>query len=340
MGSKIATARSTVLILRASSTTLGHLLGCGLGVAVKEIDLRSQHVGEARSAFVDVVVATSAAEQFGPRCPAGDLERGRDGRNGVCLGYDVITMPHRRPLGPGQPWKRGGRGNHSEPRRVSDASIVRELEGDSEILVLQHRDDLLQVVAVLAGDAHLIFLDRGLHADLRVLDEAHNLLGALDRDALLERDLLAEGAAGGLLDFAVGERLQWYTALVQARLQNVDDRFELHVVGCGRGDVGILDRHAALGAFEIVAGVDLASRLVERVRHLLHVDLARDVERVFGGHSPLAYLSGPITHPLGATNVKVRSGSPLFTAIFEKRIVTVFSNWSWTTAFLISQLLG
>jgi hypothetical protein len=43
-------------------------LGCGLDVAVEEVDLRSQHVGEACSAFVDVVVAAGAAEQFGPRC--------------------------------------------------------------------------------------------------------------------------------------------------------------------------------------------------------------------------------------------------------------------------------
>ena len=53
---------------------------------VEEVDLRSQHVGEACSAFVDVVVTTTAAEQFGTRCPAGDLQRGRDGCNGVCLG--------------------------------------------------------------------------------------------------------------------------------------------------------------------------------------------------------------------------------------------------------------
>jgi len=55
---------------------------------MEEGDLRSQHVGEACSAFVDVVMATGATEQFGPRCPAGDLERGRDGRDGVCLGDD------------------------------------------------------------------------------------------------------------------------------------------------------------------------------------------------------------------------------------------------------------
>jgi len=33
-----------------------------------------------------VVVAAGAAEQFGPRCLAGDFERGRDGRDTVCIG--------------------------------------------------------------------------------------------------------------------------------------------------------------------------------------------------------------------------------------------------------------
>src|SRR5262245_17495275 len=222
----------------------------------------------------------------------------------------------------------------------SRATVVRELERDAEVLLFQHRDDLLKIVAVLARDAHLIFLDRGLHANLAVLDEAHDLLGALDRDPLLERDLLAERTARALLDLTVRERLQRHAALVQARLEDVDDRLQLHVVRRGRVDVGLLDRHVALGALEVVARSDLAARLVERVGDLLHVDLARDVERVLGGHGSPAYLSGTITTPLGATNVKVRSGSPLFTAIFVKRIVTVFSNWSWTTAFLISQLLG
>ena len=42
----------------------GQLLGCGLDMTVEEIDLRSQHVGEACSAFVDVVVAAGAAEKI------------------------------------------------------------------------------------------------------------------------------------------------------------------------------------------------------------------------------------------------------------------------------------
>src|ERR1700722_9321937 len=54
----------------------GQLLGCGLDMAMEELDLRSQHVGEACAAFIDVVVAAGAAEQFGPRCLAGGFERG------------------------------------------------------------------------------------------------------------------------------------------------------------------------------------------------------------------------------------------------------------------------
>lgn len=62
--------------------------GCGLGVTMEEGDLRSQHVGEPCSAFVDVVMTTGAAEQFCSRCPAGNFERGRHRRNGVCLRDD------------------------------------------------------------------------------------------------------------------------------------------------------------------------------------------------------------------------------------------------------------
>ena len=65
-----------------------HHSGCNLGVTMEEVDLRSQHVGEACSPFVDVVMATAAAEQFGTRCPARHLERGRNGRDGVCLWND------------------------------------------------------------------------------------------------------------------------------------------------------------------------------------------------------------------------------------------------------------
>src|SRR5436190_20599535 len=49
-------------------------------------------------------------------------------------------------------------------------AVVRELERDAEVLFLDQRDDLLQIVAVLAGHAHLVLLDGGLDLDLAVLD--------------------------------------------------------------------------------------------------------------------------------------------------------------------------
>src|SRR5262245_944830 len=106
------------------------------------------------------------------------------------LGIDlVLRAAERRQVdlhaGGSIPDKRGG----------LDAAVIRELERDAEVLVAQHRDDLLQIVAVLAGHADLVLLNRGLHPHLRILDEPHDLAGLLDRDSLLERDLLPEHAA-------------------------------------------------------------------------------------------------------------------------------------------------
>src|SRR5215813_12733794 len=42
--------------------------------------------------------------------------------------------------------------------------VVGELQGDAEVLLLEHRDDRLQVVLLLGGDAELIALDLRLDA--------------------------------------------------------------------------------------------------------------------------------------------------------------------------------
>src|SRR3990167_8432737 len=93
-------------------------------------------------------------------------------------------------------------------------AVVRELERDPEVLRLRERDDGLEVVTVLARDPHLLLLDRGLDADLGVLDEAHDLLGLLHGDAVLERDALAHGSAGRGLGVLDRERLQVDAAAV------------------------------------------------------------------------------------------------------------------------------
>src|SRR5688572_15493508 len=48
-----------------------------------------------------------------------------------------------------------------EPPR---SAVVRELKGDAEVGLLEHADDRLQVVLLLAGDAQLVALDLGLDA--------------------------------------------------------------------------------------------------------------------------------------------------------------------------------
>src|SRR5574341_466782 len=174
------------------------------------------------------------------------------------------------------------------------AAIVRELERDAEVLLAEHGDDLLQVVPVLARDAHLVLLDGGLDLELGVLDHADDLSRLLDRDPLLERDLLAERAARHLFDLPVRQRRQRHAAFVEARLEDVHDGLELHVVDGGHHDVGLVEDDLVLRALEVVARLDLAPRLVERVGDLLHVDLARDVERVLGGHGGPPYLRGTV----------------------------------------------
>src|SRR4030095_15788314 len=85
---------------------------------------------------------------------------------------------------------------------------------------------------------------------------------ALDGDPLLQPHLLPEHAAAALLDLAVGERIQGHAALVQARLEDVDDRLQLHVVGRGHRDVGLLELHVTVGALQVVARRDLPAAIV------------------------------------------------------------------------------
>ena len=67
-------------------------------------------------------------------------------------------------------------------------------------VLLQQLHHGLQVVLVLAADPQLVALDGGLDLELRALDELDDLAGLLGGDALLQRDLLAHGAAERLVD--------------------------------------------------------------------------------------------------------------------------------------------
>jgi len=102
----------------------------------------------------------------------------------------------------------------SEPRG-SGGPVIGELQRDAEVLGLEEGDDGLEVVAVLAGDAHLLLLDRRLDPDLRVLAASKAQTGRQllpGRARLLERFQRLPGLAGfgeagtleGLLELAPG----------------------------------------------------------------------------------------------------------------------------------------
>src|SRR5262245_51944246 len=194
--------------------------------------------------------------------------------------------------------------------RASDRAAIVEGERDAEVLLADELHHRLQIVAALAGHTHLILVDRGLHSDLAVLHQAHDLFGLLHGNALLQPDLLPARAARRGLDVAVGESLQRDTALVKLALQDIRDCLELHVIGRKQDDVGLVEGDLVLRPLEVVTRLDLTARLIERVGDLLHVDLAHDVERVLGSHGDIDYHRGgpPMSIRRVVPNVRARHG--------------------------------
>src|SRR5215510_12008733 len=86
--------------------------------------------------------------------------------------------------------------------------VVSELHINAEIVISQGRDDLLQSVAVAARDSHGVALNRRLHFELSVFDELDDLFGLLLRNALLQRDSLANRPAQRRFDTAVSQPLK------------------------------------------------------------------------------------------------------------------------------------
>src|ERR1043166_3389967 len=74
-------------------------------------------------------------------------------------------------------------------------SIVRKLHVDAKVFRFQSGDDILQRIAVFAGDAHRVALNRSLHFRFRILDELDEVFGFLLRDALLNLNMLTNSAA-------------------------------------------------------------------------------------------------------------------------------------------------
>src|SRR6476469_56107 len=160
------------------------------------------------------------------------------------------------------------------------SALVGERECDVEVGLAQHPLDGLEVVAGLARDAQLVTLDLALDAlGALVADELVDLLRVLLGDALLEGRvevvLLAGEARTGLGDVEV---LEADLALDEVGLHDVEHcEATLLGVRLHLDDVaGEVDGRPDV--LEVVARRDLLARAVDRVRDLLLVELADDVE--------------------------------------------------------------
>src|SRR5215469_6410584 len=83
--------------------------------------------------------------------------------------------------GPVRNYKLGTSSRNVQTALIAEIQILqrlRDLEAAHEL------DRSLQIVALLAGDAQFVALDRGLHLEFRILDRAHDALGGFGADAL------------------------------------------------------------------------------------------------------------------------------------------------------------
>src|SRR5215475_3926667 len=173
--------------------------------------------------------------------------------------------------------------------------VVDELERQAEVVALHQRDNRLQVILLLGGDAQLIALYLGPDALRRLVpDELGDLPGVVGGDSLLEADPEPVLLTGGLRVAGV-EGLERDSSLDQLVLEHVEHGLRpLLAVGADvDGAVpGPCDGRAH--AAEVEPGADLPGGLVQGVVNFLAVDPADDVERRLGGHRLL--LSPPGGH--------------------------------------------
>src|SRR5258707_9365156 len=143
-------------------------------------------------------------------------------------------------------------------------------------------DGGLEIVAFLARDAQLVALDRHLDLELAVLDLAHQALGELLVDALLEQHGLANRVARRLLGRLELERGGVDLAPRQMRLQELVHLLQLEVVVGEHRHGALLALDRAVAALEVEARRDLAAHPGERVVDLGEVELGDDVETRHG----------------------------------------------------------
>src|SRR5918993_5893850 len=199
----------------------------------------------------------------------------------------TCPAPTRRPpIGsPGSAAATGSKpGNAGHHPAIDSIAEVAELQGDAEVFLAHRLNGRLQIVSLLAAHPQLLALHLALDTlEPEPLDELVDGGGLVPRDARDQADVLAGGAAGGLLDLAVVERLERHLAAGEPLLQHFAQGGEPVFAHAVKGDLAIAELDRAVRALEVEPVGHLARRLVDGVAHLLHVYLGHDVE---AGHTP------------------------------------------------------
>src|SRR3546814_5870676 len=181
-------------------------------------------------------------------------------------------------------WCRADSRDRTKPRRGSVRSRSALV---AEVLVLQRLLDLqalykgngvLQIVALLAGDAQAVALDRRLHLQLAALQLLHDALGEILADALLDGDELAHGVAGGLFRLAEIAGAGIDLAPRQIGAQQLVHLAQLQVVVGEEGEDGLLALDRAVRALEVVARADLPLHAGDGVVDFVEIGFGDDVE--------------------------------------------------------------
>src|SRR6266480_5656715 len=149
--------------------------------------------------------------------------------------------------------------------RVGLRPIVRELQRDPEVMLLDGCDGLLQVVLALAEHADLVALDLRLDLQPARLDELRDLFRLLVADARQDRDGLSNVSFGGRVDLTFGERLQGDVALDRLLLEDLQRRLQAILRRGSELDRRVILRDIRLRPLEIEPRRELALGLVDGV---------------------------------------------------------------------------
>ncbi len=158
---------------------------------------------------------------------------------------------------------------------------VGKLERLAQLGTADQRNGFLQIIALLAGDAHFIALDSSLHLELGILDKLDQLLGHLGFDTLLHLHLLGVTAAG--VHYVTHIQAAGVDIALEHFIpQDIQHLLELEIGIRGQLDGLLGELVGGLDATEIETGLQFAIGIIHRILHFIDGDFRNDVKRGHG----------------------------------------------------------